>query len=51
MKKWILRGWTTPDGERRTVRTRGLLVHIDDVLDAELHTRLNTQRSHRRLAA
>jgi hypothetical protein len=51
LKKWILRGWIADDGTRRKVRTHGLTVHIDDVLQAELDTRRNTQRSHRRCAA
>lgn len=51
LKKWILRGWIAADGSQRKVRTRGLEVDIDDVLDAELDTRRKTQRSHRRLAA
>lgn len=51
LKKWILRGWIAADGTRRKVRTQGLAVHIDDVLQAELDTRRKTQRSHRRIAA
>jgi len=51
LKSWIHRGWQAADGTRRKVRTKGLEVHLDDVLQAELDTRRKTQRSHRRLAA
>lgn len=50
VKSWIHRGWQASNGHRK-VRTRGLDVHLDDVLEAELDTRRKTQRSHRRLAA
>jgi hypothetical protein len=51
VKTWVHRGWQDAAGRQRKVRTQGLAVHIDDVLQAELDTRRKTQRSHRRLAA
>lgn len=51
IKSWVHRGWLDSDGRRQKVRTRGLEVDIDDVLQAELDTRRKTQRSHRRLVA
>lgn len=50
IKSWLHRGWLDPAGERRYLRADGLLVHVDDVLDAERDTRRNRARSHRRKA-
>jgi hypothetical protein len=50
VKNWLRRGWLDAAGERRTLRVDGLLVHVDDVLDAERDTRQNRARSHRRKA-
>jgi hypothetical protein len=51
VKSWQFRGWLAGDGERRKLRVDGVLVHIDDVLDAERDTRQKRGRSHRRLRA
>lgn len=48
VKTWLHRGWLDSAGERRRLRSDGLLVHIDDVLEAELDTRRKPGRSHRR---
>lgn len=52
--KWHARGWTTPDGERRTLRTRSgggrtLLYRLGDILDADRDTRLNLRARRRSL--
>ena len=51
IKSWLHRGWLDAGGERRTLRADGLLVHIDDVLEAERDTRRKPDRSHRRFPA
>ncbi len=51
VKTWQFRGWLGEDGARRKLRANGLLVHLDDVLDAERDTRRKSARSHRRLKA
>jgi len=48
IKSWLHRGWLDADGERRFLRSDGLLVHVDDVLEAERDTRHKPGRSHRR---
>ncbi len=52
--KWHARGWTNPEGERRTLRTkpgggRTLLFRLGDILDAERDTRLNPRARRRRI--
>lgn len=52
--KWHARGWTDPDGQRRTLRTapgsgRTLLFRLGDILEAERDTRLNPRARRRHL--
>jgi len=48
IKSWLHRGWLDAGGQRRFLRSDGLLVHVDDVLEAERDTRRKPGRSHRR---
>lgn len=52
--KWHARGWTDPQGERHTLRTkpgygRALLFRLGDILTAEHDTRLNPRARRRTL--
>lgn len=52
--KWHARGWTTPDGEHRELRTRPgpgrtLLFRLGDILEADRDTRLNPRARRRTL--
>lgn len=51
IKSWQFRGWLDAEGNRRKLRADGVLVLLDDALEAERDTRRKPERSHRRKSA